>query len=231
MAIVTTLTISATATSVAAPPPAPSFSWQTVVNNGDYIPTANCNPTTSTSAPCRKFNSYNQPSVNEKNLVVFRARSKGGSGGEPVHGVYTRDMKKGGAIVKILDRETLVANPNTESATFIEPPSFPRIDMNSSMIATRGNHKPLFGYTLPDGTDTKVGTTGIYTNPFGSLITGASKLGAVPEYSFFQVPEFPSVAFDVFPGAPAVTQGSTIVFKGNYTVGLASKTGVVLPYS
>jgi hypothetical protein len=51
-------------------------------------------------------------------------------------------------------------------------------------------------------------------------------LGAVPEYSFFQVPEFPSVAFDVFPGSPAVTQGSTIVFKGNYTVGLASKTGV-----
>ncbi|MDP3009855.1 MAG: hypothetical protein Q8N30_12405 [Methylococcales bacterium] len=231
MAIVTTLTISATATTVAAPPPSPSFSWQTVVNNGDYIPTANCNPTTSTSAPCRKFNSYNQPSVNEKNLVVFRARSKGGSGGEPVHGVYTRDMKKGGAIIKILDRETLVANPNTESATFIEPPSFPRIDMNSSMIATRGNHKPVFGYTLPDGTDTKVGTTGIYTNAFGSLITGASKLGAVPEYSFFQVPEFPSVAFDVFPGAPAVTQGSTIVFKGNYTVGLASKTGVVLPYS
>ncbi|MDO9214202.1 MAG: hypothetical protein Q8Q54_18180 [Methylococcales bacterium] len=226
MAIVTTLTISATATSLAAPPPAPSFSWQTVVNNGDYIPTANCNPTTSTSAPCRKFNSYNQPSVNEKNMVVFRARSKGGSGGEPVHDVYTRDMKKGGAIVKILDRDSLVPEPNNLNSLFVEPPSFPRIDMNSSMIATRGNHRPVFEYTLPDGTDTKAGTTGIYTNPFGSLITGVGKLGAVPEFSFFQVPEFPSITFEVFPGAPAVTQGSTIVFKGNYTVGLASKTGV-----
>ena len=225
MAIVTTLAISATATSMASSPP-PSFSWQTVVNNGDYIPTASCNPTTPTSPPCRKFNSYNQPSVNEKNLVVFRARSKGGSGGEPVHGVYTRDMKIGGIIAKVLDRDTLVPEPNNLDSKFVEPPSFPRIDMVSSMIATRGNHQPVFEYTLPDGTDTRVGTTGIYTNPFGSLITGASKLGVVPDYSFFQVPEFPGVAFDVFPGAPAVTQGSTIVFKGNYTANLVSKTGV-----
>jgi hypothetical protein len=225
MAIVTTLAISATSTSMASPPPH-SLSWQTVVNNGDYIPTASCNPTTPTSPPCRKFNSYNQPSVNEKNLVVFRARSKGGSGGEPVHGVYTRDMKIGGIIAKVLDRDTLVPEPNNLDSKFVEPPSFPRIDMVSSMIATRGNHQPVFEYTLPDGTDTRVGTTGIYTNPFGSLITGASKLGVVPDYSFFQVPEFPGVAFDVFPGAPAVTQGSTIVFKGNYTANLVSKTGV-----
>lgn len=226
MAMVTTIAISITATSMAAPPPSTSLSWQKVVNNGDYIPTASCNPIAPTSPPCRRFNSYNQPSVNEKNLVVFRARSKGGSGGEPVHGVYTRDMNIGGEIVKVLDRDTLVPEPNNLDSIFVEPPSFPRIDMVSSMIATRGNHQPVFGYTLPDGTDTKVGTTGIYTNPFGSLITGASKLGVVPEYSFFQVPEFPGVAFDVFPGAPAVTQGSTIVFKGNYTVNLVSKTGV-----
>jgi hypothetical protein len=227
LAIVTTLTISAATTSIAAPPPLPSFNWQTVVNNGDYIPTASCNPTTPTAPPCRKYNSYNQPSINEKKLVVFRARSKGGSGGEPVHGVYTRDMNTGSAIVKILDRgTTLVPNPNNQSSTFIEPPSFPRIDMTSSMIATRGNHQPVWGYTLPDGTDTKAGTTGIYTNPFGSLITGASKLGAVPDFSFFQVPEFPGIPFDVFPGSPAVTKGSTIVFKGNYTVNLIGKTGV-----
>lgn len=223
MAIVVTIAISVTTTSMAAPP---SFNWQTVVNNGDFIPTASCNPITPTSPPCRKFNSYNQPSVNEKNLVVFRARSKGGSGGEPVHGVYTRDMNIAGPIVKVLDRDTLVPAPNTENSKFIEPPSFPRIDMVSSMVATRGNHPPVFGYTLPDGTDTKVGTTGIYTNPFGSLITGVSKLGAALGYSFFQVPEYPGVAFDVFPGAPAVTQGSTIVFKGNYTVDSVSRTGV-----
>jgi hypothetical protein len=51
-------------------------------------------------------------------------------------------------------------------------------------------------------------------------------LGAVTEFSFFEVPEFPGTPFDVFPGSPAVTKGSTIVFKGNYTVDLIGKTGV-----
>jgi hypothetical protein len=37
----------------------------------------------------RKFNSYNQPSVNINRLVVFRARSKGGMSGEPAHGVFS----------------------------------------------------------------------------------------------------------------------------------------------
>ena len=32
--------------------------------------------------------------------------------------------------------------------------------------------------------------------------------------------------FDVFPGAPAVTGETTIVFKGNFTVGDVGKTGV-----
>ena len=73
----------------------------------------------------------------------------------------------------------------------------------------------------------QLGTTGIYTNPFGSLITGASKLGSVPDFSFFQVPEeVPGTPFDVFPGAPSVTDGNTIVFKGNYTVDSTGKTGV-----
>jgi hypothetical protein len=226
LAIVTTLAISAAATSVAAPPPTPTFKWQTVVNNGDYIPTTFCNPAIPSAPSCQIFNSYNQPSLNTKKLVVFRARSKGGQGGEPVHGIYTRDMKKNGPVVKILDRETLAPQPNNLASLFVEPPSFPRIDINGSMIATRGNHKPVWKYTL-DGTDTRVGTTGIYTNPFGSLITGASKQGVVPGFSFFGVPELPGRPFDVFPGSPAATKGSTIVFKGNYTTSdLFSKTGV-----
>ena len=32
--------------------------------------------------------------------------------------------------------------------------------------------------------------------------------------------------FDVFPGSPSVTNGTTIVFKGNYTVDDVGKTGV-----
>ena len=60
--------------------------------------------------------------------------------------------------------------------------------MWSDTIATRGNHQPVWEYLLPDGSETRAGTTGIYTNPFGALITGASKLGAVPGFEFFAVP-------------------------------------------
>ena len=98
--------------------------------------------------------------------------------------------------------------------------------MLSDTIATRGNHQPVWKYGS-EGNETQAGTTGIYTNPFGDLITGASKLGAVPGFEFFAVPGLDApTMFDVFPGAPAVTDADTIVFKGNYTVGGAGKTGV-----
>ncbi|MGE5667915.1 MAG: hypothetical protein ACM338_06950, partial [Betaproteobacteria bacterium] len=65
------------------------------------------------------------------------------------------------------------------------------------------------------------------TNPFGPLVTGASKLGSVAGFSFFQVPDASAgTFFDVFPGAPAVTGTSTIVFKGNYTASGIGRTGV-----
>ena len=129
-------------------------------------------------------------------------------------------------IISILDRTVPVPYPNNLDTTFVETPSFPRIDMDSDTIATRGNHQPVWRYLLDDGTETRAGTTGIYTNPFGPLITGAAKLGDVPAFSFFEVPEFSGIRFEVFPGAPSVTEGDIIVFKGNYTVGDISKTGV-----
>jgi hypothetical protein len=237
----------------AAPPSPPLFTWSTVVNNNDYMPTDKCvNGVPVDDGKCRNFNSYNQPSVNVDGLVVIRARSKGGGGShtsgveedpvdvaakdedsdpgghdnQPVHGIYTRDMGVTGSdIVRILDRKTLVPEPNNLDTTFIETPSFPRIDMWSDTIATRGNHQPVWTYGS-GGTETQAGTTGIYTNPFGPLVTGASKLGVVPDFSFFQVPEaVPNTPFDVFPGAPAVTDGATIVFKGNYPQD-GGKTGV-----
>jgi hypothetical protein len=230
------LTVLAGTTGAAPPaPPAPaSFDWTTVVNNTYRMPSSTKN-----------FNSYNQPSVNLRGLVVIRARSRGGEGSggggggganQPVHGIYTRDMGvAGSAIVKILDRKTEVPQPNNAHypptnpllTTFIETPSFPRIDMDSDTVATRGNHQPVWVYALPDGSETRAGTTGIYTNPFGDLVTGASKLGVAPGLEFFAVPGVePPTMFDVFPGSPAVTGGSTIVFKGNYTVEGAGKTGV-----
>jgi len=192
------------------PPPAPPlFTWSTVVNNNDLIPGAPFN---------RTFNSYNPPSVNMYGLVVMRARSRGGGGQPATHGIYTRAMAvTGSPVVRILDRTTTVPEPNNLSTTFVETPSFPRIDMWSDTIATRGNHQPVWRYLLDDGSETRAGTTGIYTNPFGLLITAAAKLGAVPGFEFFAVPGLdPPTTFEVFPGAPAVTNGNTIVFKGNY---------------
>lgn len=228
-------------TSAAAPPSPPWFTWSTVVNNTDLMPTQGC---ATDPSKCKAFNSYNQPSVNVKGLVVFRARSKGGDEGggagnggaggggageanQPIHGIYTRDMSVASSpIIRILDRKTEVPQPNNLSTKFVETPSFPRIDMGSDTIATRGNHQPVWKYG-EEGHETRAGTTGIYTNPFGPLITGASKLGAVPGFGFFAVPGIdPPVMFDVFPGAPAVTGGNTIVFKGNYTEGGIAKTGV-----
>ena len=185
------------------------FDWEVVVNNSVTVP-----------GDSRKFNSYNQPSLNVNRLVVFRGRSKGGTSGEPAHGIFLRDMAQGTALVTVFDRTTPVPDPNNVGATFNEPPSFPRIDMWSSALASRGNHQPVWD----DGV-TRAGITGIYTTPFGELITGASNLGAVPEFAFFAVPGEGATKFDVFPGAPTVTDGRTIVFKGNYTL-LGGQTGV-----
>jgi hypothetical protein len=211
---VTTITMAA----LAAPDATPRLKWATVVNNNDLMPPLDI----------RNFNSYNQPSVNVAGLVVFRARSRGGPPlGPPTHGIYTRDMKHDDSeVVMILDKTTRVPGPNNLDTTFVETPSFPRIDMQSETVATRGNHRPSWRYLLDDGSETRAGTTGIYTNPFGELMTGAAKLGDVPGFRFFRVPEFNGIRFEVFPGAPAVTGGRTIVFKGNYTVDNVGKTGV-----
>ena len=215
-----------------------AFKWGTVVNNNDIMPGSGAGQGSGGhggeggkggqgAQEGRKFNSYNQPSVNLHGLVVIRARSKGGmGGGQPTHGIYTRDMSDPASdIVRILDRTTEAPYPNNLDTNFVETPSFPRIDMDSDAIATRGNHKPVWRYG-EEGDETRAGTTGIYANPFGELITGASKLGGVPEFSFFEVPEFRGTLFEVFPGSPAVTGGDTIVFKGNYTAEGIGRTGV-----
>ncbi len=206
--------------------PGVTYDWQIVVNNGVVAP-----------GDTRTFNSYNPPSLNLKQLVVFRGRTKGGmqgGGGEPTHGVFVRDMATGTDVTTVFDRKTAVPQPNNivyapddTPASFIEPPAFPRIGMWWDTIATRANHQPVWTYLPEGGTETRSGTTGVYTNPFGSLITGASNLGAVPDFSFWSVPGTnPPVRFDVFPGAPSVTDGLTIVFKGNFTDGGVAKTGV-----
>jgi hypothetical protein len=194
---------------------AQSVPWTTIVNNGDVMPpSANI-----------LFNSYNQPSINANGLVVFRARSKGagegggGGAGGTASGIYERDMSLGNApILRVLDRTSLVPAPNNLDATFTEFPSIPRIDITTSTIATRGQSSPVWQYTLPDGTETRTGTAGIYMNegPIAPF-TAMSQLGAVPGFSYWQVPNAPpGTKFDQFPGAPSPT-GQYVAFKGNWT--------------
>jgi hypothetical protein len=194
------------------------FKWEAVVNNNDLMP----------PLLVRNFNSYNQPSVNVHGVVVMRARSRGGPPlGPATHGIYVRDMSAhNNEVVRILDRTTHVPQPNNLQTTFTETPSFPRIDMRSNTVATRGNHPPVHRYELDDGSETRAGTTGIYTNPYGELMTGEANFGHAPGYAQFGVPEFSGQRYEVFPGAPSITNGDTIVFKGNYTVAGNSKTGV-----
>jgi hypothetical protein len=203
------------------------FIFSTVVNNGDLVPGTD-----------RFFNSYNQPSVNADGIVVFRARSQGGMG-QPATGIFLGDIK-GAPIEAITVRGDLVPQPNNTDATFNEFPSFPRIDGNSDMVAFRGQSNPVYVYEIPvteslvfelaeneaeeDVTETRIGTSGVYSNPKGPLITGASQLGVpdLPEFNYFSVPVpgdlpgDPPIRFDQFPGAPSPTR-DLVAFKGNWT--------------
>jgi hypothetical protein len=78
---------------------------------------------------------------------------------------------------------------------------------------------------LADGSETRVGTSGVYLAGDFGQVTGASLLGAVLDpqtgeatFPYFSVPGAPvATRFDQFPGAPSITAGRTVVFKGNYT--------------
>jgi hypothetical protein len=197
---------------------AEAFTFSTVINNGDLIPSTDKN-----------FNSYNQPSINDNGLVVIRARSRGG-GGEPVSGIFTRDMLSLEPVQTVTTRNSIVPAPNNTNATFNEFPSFPRIDSKSSMFAFRGQSQPVWNVIDPttDEIITKIGTSGIYTNQTGTLKTGLSQLGQLSEFSYVQVPNTtPLTKFDQFPGAPSPTDGNIVAFKGNWTDEAGTgKTGV-----
>jgi hypothetical protein len=207
---------------------ASALSWETVVNNAVAGPGGE---------PGEFFFSYNQPSINDAGLVVFRARAKapgGATGGEPLRGIFSRDMGLAGSVVDTIASNrspfSLVPGPNNLGATFTEFPSFPRMDANSGMVAFRGQSSPVYEYETSPGVTTRGGTSGIYTNPQGSLITGASQLGNVttPDFSYYQVPgTTPGTKFDQFPGAPSPTGGNTVTFKGNWTdASGAGRTGI-----
>lgn len=213
------------ATAVLAPGPAPlKLAWQVVVNNATVVP-----------GSAKTFNSYNQPAVNEAGLVAFRARSKGP---QRESCVYARQLPAGPVRTLANLKATVPAPNNTlypvpdggvdRLATFIEFPSTPRVAQATNVVATRGNHRPV--WTPPGAEDERAGTTGVYVDfdaddVASPLVTGASKLGA--SFPFVAVPGAAAgTPFDVFPGAPAVLDDGTIAFKGNYTEAGVAKTGV-----
>ena len=239
-----------------------TYTWYTVANNGDVMPAGSstdcgaCHKDmagggSQAAAGTSVFNSYNQPAVSKQGVVVFRARSRGGmggetggmAGGEPERGIYMRNMAEQGPLSTVFRRGGMVPPPNNTTAgqdghlaAFNEFPSVPRIDAGSDSIATRGQSTPVWTYVLGDGTETRTGTAGVYVGSSHRMpATGASMLGDVYEggvqtFPHFQVPVHgdvgQGVGFDQFPGSPAVTDRTTIVFKGNFAVRDVGKTGV-----
>ncbi len=74
--------------------------------------------------------------------------------------------------------------------------------------------------------ETRAGTTGIYTNPFGDLITGRANSARFRSSRFSRCRNSRAFFSRFSPAHPAVTGGDTIVFKGNYTADNIGKTGV-----
>ncbi len=216
--LVLLLCLTATIAFAAGPPEPPSFTWTTVVDNENTIPGD------------RSHLQQLQRALGERQRAGGLPGPQQGRAelGMATQGIYTRDMAVSDSeIVRIFDRSTEVPCPNNLDTTFGEPPSFPRIDRWEKTIVTRANHQPVWSY-VPEGETeaTRAGTNGIYATPYGELMTAASKLGAVPDFDYFAVPgSDPPIFFDVFPGAPAVTNGATIVFKGNFTVDGTGQTG------
>lgn len=193
--------------------------WNTAVNDNDEAPDGR---------PGSTFFSYNQPSINESGQLVFRARSRVGTGSLATSGIYRLDLFVG-VIERLHVRGDIVPDPNNtltvgELATFNEFPSTPRIDPNGVLAASPGEHAPVWTYLL-EGSETRVGTAGIYVYKVGEApLTGASQLGAATEadgvtltFPWYSVPETTlGTRFDQFPGAPTATE-PFIVYKGNYT--------------
>jgi hypothetical protein len=129
--------------------------WKVVTDNTREIP----------GFAGRTLNSYNDPSVNSKGFVVFRARSTGKQGG-PIRGIFSRDMAEQLPMGVVYLAQLEVPWPNNTSyngdaGRFNEFPSFARVDAGSSTIVTRGQSQPTWGYEV-DGEEARVGTSGVY---------------------------------------------------------------------
>lgn len=123
------------------------------------------------------YKAFSQSFVNARGELVFKGQSKSIPG--PTIGVYAREMSPGGdgPVMKLTENMTPVSQPNNTShngalAAFIQFQSFPWIDEDSDTAAFRGQSQPVRTFALADGTEMRIGSTGVYTSPQGALIGG-----------------------------------------------------------
>lgn len=232
--------------------PGPTLRWATVVNKNDVMPNS-LTAEQPAGRLFNSFNqpSVNADAL----VVFRARSRGGPPLGSPTRGLYVRDMVNGDTPLAPISTvaggsglaskgATAVPAPNNLTyppaylpTGFIEFPSIPRIAIHSNAIASRGNHQPVWRYDVEDPdtgvvTETRAGTTGLYVNldarnlAGSALLSAMTKLGAVPGFELHAVPGLPVARpFDVFPGAPAITDDGHVVFKGNFTFGVA-ETGV-----
>ena len=248
---------------------AQTFTWTTVVNNGVTIPT--CLPDTVETRSFNSYSqpSVNEAGLvvfrgrskgsdgGGGDGEIAAADTGGGEQGQPARGIYLRDMGTMAAVAVVACVRGEVPEPNnlygatdnvsgTVMGTFNEFPAFPRIDAKSASIATRGQSTPVWEYVIGydaegNALTTKAGTSGVYVQLDGELVTGASLLGNVQDYSSldldfpqYSVPGYgipPDTKFDQFPGGPTIANRKFVAYKGNFTAAnsageIAGRTGV-----
>lgn len=204
----------------------PLNNWSTVANSTTKLP----------DDPSQNFFSFNQPSINDAGLVVFRGRAKAtgpkGNQGGMTSGIFTRDTSQPGTgITTVTTRGEEIPAPNNivkpGRAQFNEFPSIPRIDATSDTIAFRGQSQPSWNIILGEGEETRSGTAGIYVLPEnGTLTTGSRNIEPIQGFPEYLVPGETNTRFEQYPGSPSPT-GTKIVYKGNWTdANGKGKTGV-----
>lgn len=204
----------------------PLSGWNSVANTATKLP----------GDTSQNFFSFNQPSINDAGLVVFRGRAKASAKKENqggiISGIFTRDMSQSGAPpTTISSRGAEVPTPNNIEqpgpAKFNEFPSIPRIDSSSKTIAFRGQSQPSWNVVLGEGEETRSGTAGIYAvldnGNLSTAIRNIEPTNGIPEYL---VPGENNLRFEQYPGSPSPS-GSKIAYKGNWTDTLGKgQTGV-----
>ncbi len=197
------------------------FEWHTVANGSTALPGGK---------ESTLFLTFGEASVNSSGLAVFKGQSTASTSQtgdtSSTTGIFSADLNTG-TLATIADITMLVPDPNnvtygTTFAKFGGFPSLARIDAGSALVGFAATHPPVM--QLQSGG--RVGSSGLYANPSNALDTAVGLFTQDP-YTFFQVPDMAAgTAFGAVPVSPAVVNGSTVVFKGDYLNGTTVAMGI-----